>query len=74
MAYDPLFEAYYDNLHEPDTPRFYLSPDWEEDDRVHNWKNYISEEVKAMWDTFTGPQKRALARQAEEEALREEWD
>lgn len=74
MAYDPLFEAYYANLHERDTPSHYLSPDWEENNRVRNWKNYISDEVKAMWDTFTGPQKRAIARQAEEQAGQEEWD
>ena len=42
--------------------------------RVHNWRNYISEEVQAMWATFTAEQKRALARQADAQASAEEWD
>ena len=56
------------------TPRDYLSPNWEDDDRVHNWRNYIHEEVQAMWDTFTPAQKAALARQADEMASNEHWD
>lgn len=52
----------------------YLNPDWNEEDRVHNWRNYISVEVQAMWDTFSAVQKAALYKQADEQASREEWD
>ncbi len=49
-------------------------PRWSEYDRVHGWRNYISDEIEAMWDTFTPIQKRALARQASENASSEHWD
>ncbi len=56
------------------TPNNYLNPDWDENDRVHNWRNYIGEEVQVAWDTFTVEQKAMLARQAENLAGREDWD
>ena len=55
-------------------PPDWESPDWDEDNRVHNWRNYVSDEVKALWQTFSIPQKQALAAGFEEVALREEWD
>ncbi len=57
-----------------DTPSDWQSPEWDEEDKVHNWRNYISEEVQEMWDTFTDVQKQALARQAQSEADNEDWD
>lgn len=56
-----------------DTPKDYLDPQWDKAGRVHEWKNYISEEVQAMWPTFTPEVRAALARQAEDNASREEW-
>lgn len=56
------------------TPSDWLAPDFVNRGRVHEWKNYISEEVQEMWSTFTDVQKQALARQAEELAHWEEWD
>jgi len=55
-------------------PRDYLQPEWHWRQSVHNWRNYISEEVQAMWLTFTPEQRAALARNADEIAGREEWD
>lgn len=55
-------------------PRDWKSPNWENTRRVHDWKNYITEEVQSMWDTFTDDQKKAIARSAEEIADREDWD
>lgn len=52
----------------------YLNPKWDEADRVHDWRNYISEELRAIWDTFTPEQKRAIAKSADEQASRETWD
>jgi hypothetical protein len=49
-------------------------PDWNAGGKVHNWRNYVSEEVRAMWDTFNDDQKKALYRQANDSAEREEWD
>ena len=56
------------------TPPDWAAPDWGNAGRVHEWKNYVSEEVQAMWDTFTDDQKQALARQSEDNASNEEWD
>lgn len=52
----------------------YDHPDWENAGRVHDWRNYTSGELRAMWDTFTLDQKRAIAENADEIASREEWD
>jgi hypothetical protein len=49
-------------------------PKWAETTRVHDWRNYISEEVRAMWSTFTPEQQEALACQADSIADAEEWD
>ena len=72
MAY--TFDDMLDDFHERDTPLWFISPNWDDNDRVHNWKNYINDDLRAAWDTFTVPQKRLMARNAEEEAGREEWD
>lgn len=54
--------------------RDWKSPNWEHVGRIHDWRNYIDEEVQSMWDTFTDDQKQALQRQAQEEADCELWD
>jgi hypothetical protein len=56
------------------TPSDYAVPDWGIHDKVHCWRNYISDEVRALWPEFSDAQKAALARQADEIASREEWD
>jgi hypothetical protein len=56
------------------TPNDWATPDWANAGRVHEWKNYFSEEVQTMWGNFTDAQKQALARQAESNASNEEWD
>ena len=56
------------------TPPDYSSPEWSKRTRVHDWRNYISEEVREMWHTFTDEQKAALARQANIEASMENWE
>ena len=50
------------------------NPKWEETGRVHDWRNYISVRVRAIWHTFTDEQKEALYLQAENMADNEEWD
>ena len=56
------------------TPRDYAEPAWANAARAHEWKNYISDEVRGMWQEFTDKQQASLARQAEENAGRESWD
>jgi hypothetical protein len=56
------------------TPTDYLDPKWGKYDRLHNWRNYVSEEVQAAWQTFTDIQKAMIARQCEQQAHAEDWD
>ena len=55
-------------------PDDYKTPEWDKAQRVHDWRNYISDEVRALWDSFTDEQKQAIARQADEQSDVEEWD
>lgn len=57
-----------------DTPNDFEYPDWSNTDRVHNWLNYISEELREIWPSFTRAQKRIIARSAEKMAGNEEWE
>lgn len=59
---------------DPDLPTDWREPEWGTYDKVHGWRNYITDEVQALWPTFTDEQKRALARQAWTAADNEEWD
>ncbi|WP_137962975.1 recombinase RecA [Klebsiella variicola] len=55
------------------TPEDYLSPDWTNNEKVHNWRNYASEELKRTWHTFTSEQRRVVAEALKEVADMEEW-
>jgi hypothetical protein len=55
-------------------PTDWQDPDWENPNRVHDWKNYISKELQAYWHTFTLYQKALIAKNAQELADREDWD
>lgn len=52
----------------------YLTPDWSERRRVHNWKNYINQAVRDIWNSFTPEQKKILSDNAQDQAEKEEWD
>ncbi len=43
-------------------------------DRVHDWRNHVGEKVKAIWQSFTPEQRRAIYEDAEECAASEDWD
>lgn len=47
---------------------------WEKPDRMQDWKNYIGDRTKALWDTLPEEAKVALALDAQEIADREDWD
>jgi hypothetical protein len=56
------------------SPDDYKHPEWEKAGRVHDWRNYISNKLRGMWETFTDEQKQAIAESAEEDANAEEWE
>lgn len=47
---------------------------WKEGGRVHNWQNYIGERTQVIWNSLTDEVKKALALDAHDLAMREEWD
>lgn len=50
-------------------------PDWDAADKVHDWRNYVPEEVRAVWLSLFTPEQRALlARWADHMASQEVWD
>lgn len=51
-----------------------LLVDFNNTDKVHDWRNHVGGNVQEIWDTFTDTQKIAIALDAEIEAMREEWD
>jgi hypothetical protein len=50
------------------------SPKWEVYDKVHGWRNYVSEGLKAEWSNFSGRQRIMLASCFDEAAGKEHWD
>ena len=48
--------------------------DWEEGGTVHNWKNYVEQPLRDIWDTFTEAQQEALINTFQYLADKEEWD
>lgn len=48
--------------------------DWGAGGKVHNWRNYVGKNVRAIWGSFNAGQKIAIARDADELASREDWD
>lgn len=57
----------------PVIPAEIMSPDWSGGGKVHNWRTYISPEVRKIWDTFTPEQKKVLHQAAEDTAGKEDW-
>jgi hypothetical protein len=49
-------------------------PLWEKAERVHDWRNYVGENVRRIWDTLTTEQKLAIGLDAQEQASRENWE
>jgi hypothetical protein len=49
-------------------------PEFENADRVHDWRNHVGEATKSLWSTFTDEQKAAIALDSEYRANLEEWE
>lgn len=58
----------------PEKEPAYISPDWEDIDKVHDWRNYISEDLQNIWDEIEPKIKKFVYKQAENQASNEEWD
>lgn len=52
----------------------FINPDWQNTRRVHDWRNYINDKLRAIWHTFTDDQKQVIAENADEQADAEQWD
>ncbi len=52
-----------------------LDPQWRQCRKTpHDWHNYVSQEVRAIWNTFNDEQKGVLAKCFDDIANDEEWD
>lgn len=49
-------------------------PEFHKAGKVHDWRNYVSDRVQALWPTFTHEQRVAIALQAAENASCEHWE
>ena len=47
---------------------------WHDIGKVHDWRNYVPEDVKRMWRTFDDCQRDAIQAMAQEVADKEVWD
>lgn len=62
----------YTRKQEPTPPDNWHSPEWDNIGRVHDWRNYIADIMRAYWSGFTDEQKKAMAIGAAEQADKEE--
>ena len=56
------------------TPDDYLDPKWRDVDRVHNWRNYVTAELREKWPQFSEETRRIVAECLQDIANREDWD
>lgn len=52
----------------------FINPHWAGAEKVHDWRNYASEQLKNIWSTFSDEQKRVVAETLQETADKEIWD
>lgn len=66
-----------DLIHKKENEK-YINPIWEEHptiiNHVHNWQNYVSDDMKKEWNNFTIYQRVILGMNAQHFADNEEWD
>lgn len=49
-------------------------PQWDHAGKVHDWRNHVGYDVRAIWHTFTPEQRMVLAKDADNRASNEHWD
>jgi hypothetical protein len=55
-------------------PMDWENPDFNSTRKCHDWKNYACADLRAMWDTFSEPQKKAIVETLHDLADREDWE
>ena len=55
-------------------PHDWRNPEWATPSRVHNWRNYATAELKAIWHTFTDDQALVVCLALDVLASGEGWD
>lgn len=75
---DHLPEGCPEGIDPRDVPHDFESPDWEDFSKqlihVHEWKRYMSDPLREIWDTLTRVQKAVISSRLQEIADNEEWD
>lgn len=51
-----------------------VNPQWESGGRVHNWKNYVPDDLKDIWHKFSKEQLIVLVETFDTIASNEEWE
>lgn len=49
-------------------------PDFTEINPIHDWKNYVGDELATIWNSFTVEQRKILAENFQDLADNEEWE
>jgi hypothetical protein len=49
-------------------------PEFENKDKVHDWRNYVPYEWQNNWEQFTQRERQIIAVMAQTQADKEEWD
>jgi len=55
-------------------PRDHETPDWESAGRVHEWKNYASDDLRKTWPEFSARHRAIISASLQDAADQEEWD
>lgn len=50
------------------------NPQWENTQRIHDWRNYIPQEIRKLWDSLSEDSKMMAYYIAEEVATKEDWE
>lgn len=50
------------------------APDWNRAGRVHDWRNYVPEDLQCLWPELAMETKLVIFLMAEAQANGEEWD
>jgi hypothetical protein len=55
-------------------PEDWQQPNWELEDKVHNWRNYASKDLQHEWLNMSGKQRLIIAAALDDIASNEHWD
>jgi hypothetical protein len=50
------------------------NPQWDQAEKVHDWRNHVPDFVRTIWPSFTAEQRYALAKWADDLASAELWE